>query len=183
MINSLLVDKSTWWALFLNSDHWLFSNPSEIPLPSGLKLCAPEIFQRIVIYVSLHKKIWLCHGLCQQLLLVISKACLQKTTLPKQLFAITIGPRREKTRNITDALTSHLKSGFSKPELGLIPPRALHPVIPTPYFPKATLETSTSSSVQKWALSHSSAITIRTFYILGLNTRKRITVRLKEYVA
>lgn len=50
----------------------------------------------------------------QQLLLVLAKARLQKTIFPKQLFAITIDPSREKTRNITDALTSHLKSGFSK---------------------------------------------------------------------
>lgn len=112
----------------------------------------------------------------KQLLLVISKAGLQKTTFRKQVFAITIDPRRKKTKNNTDALTS-------KPEFGLIPPRALHPVIATPYLPKATLETSTSSSVQKWALSHSSAITISTLRILGLNTRKRITVKLKEGVA
>lgn len=119
----------------------------------------------------------------KQLLLVISKAGLQKTTFCKQIFAITIDPRRKKTKNNTDALTSHLKSGFSKPEFGLIPPRALHLVIATPYLPKATLETSTSSSVQKWALSHSSAITISTLCILGLNTRKRVTVKLKEGVA
>lgn len=118
----------------------------------------------------------------QQLLLVISKTCLEKTTFPKQLFAITIDPSRKKARNITDALTSHLKPGFSKPDFGLIGPRALHPVIPTPYLPKATLETSTSSSVQKWALSHGSAITISTLYILGLSTRKRVTVKLKECV-
>lgn len=58
MTKSLLTDKSA-WSVLLNSDHWLFSNPSEISLPSGLKLCTLSIFQTIVTYVSLHKKIWL----------------------------------------------------------------------------------------------------------------------------
>lgn len=108
------------------------------------------------------------------------KSMLTENYFPKQLFVIPVDPSRTKRRKSIDTLTRHLRSGFSKREFVLIPPRALYPVILTPYVPKATLETSTSSSVQKWALSHSSAITISTLYILGLNTSEIITVKLKK---
>lgn len=166
MINSLLFDKSTWSALSLNSDRWLFSHPSEIP--SGL--CTLEIFQRIFIYDSLHKKI-----LLQTVITSDIKSRLTEDYLPQTNFCHYYRPKKKENKEYHWCST--------KPEFGLIPPRALHPVIATPYLPKATLETSTSSSVQKWALSHSSAITISTLCILGLNTRKRITVKLKEGVA
>lgn len=87
MINNLLVDKSTWSALFWNSDHWLFSNSSEISLPSGLKSSKQ-------LRTLAFKKIFYS----QKLLPVISKTCLQETTSPKQLFAITIDPSRKKTK-------------------------------------------------------------------------------------
>lgn len=118
----------------------------------------------------------------QQVITSDIKSMLTEIYFPKQLFVITVDPSRTKRRKSIDTLTRHLRSGFSKPEFVLIPPRTLYPVIPTPYVPKATLETSTSSSVQKWALSHSSAITISTLYILGLNTREIITVKLKKNV-